>query len=58
MENNDNIETILINILEKLKVGFKNSRCNKTAAGFLTSYNIVKEELKKHNPEIDIKNIR
>lgn len=61
MENRDNLdvtEKILVNILTRLKIGFETSKCNKTAMGFLTSYNIVKDELHEYNPERKIKKIR
>jgi len=52
-----NTEKILINILNKIKIGFETTECNKTAAGYLDSYNIVKKELEQRNPKLKVKKI-
>jgi len=60
METNkefDETERILIDILKEIKTGFETTSCNKTAAGFLTSYNIVKLQLQQHNAELKVKKI-
>lgn len=53
----DKTERILIDILKEIKIGFETTNCNKTAAGFLTSYNIVKMQLQQYNSELKVKKI-
>jgi len=53
----DKTERILVDILSRLKIGFEITKCNKTAAGYLDSYNIVKEQLEQYNPERKVKKI-
>lgn len=50
-------ERILINILKELKIQFQLADCNQTADGILLSYNVVKNELKKYNNSLVIKEI-
>ncbi len=50
-------ERILVDILTKLKIGFEITKCNKTAAGYLNSYNIVKEQLQQYNSNLKVKKI-
>jgi len=53
----DKTERILIDILKELKIGFEITECNKTALGYLDSYNIVKDKLEKYNNELKVKKI-
>ena len=53
----DPTERILVDILKELKILFELADCNKTAAGYLDSYNIVKSKLKKYNNNLNIKEI-
>ena len=55
MENKkdfDKTERILLDILVRLKTGFEITNCNKTAAGYLDSYNIL--EKMKNLPLVEI----
>lgn len=53
----DKTEEILINILKDIKNKFKETGCNRTAIGFLDSYNIVKKELELYNPIFNVNKI-
>ena len=53
----DKTERILIDILKEIKVNFEITDCNKTAAGYLDAYNIVKSQLQKYNSELTVKKI-
>jgi|AntAceMinimDraft_18_1070375.scaffolds.fasta_scaffold522941_2 hypothetical protein len=60
MENKkdfDKTERILLDILVRLKTGFEITNCNKTAAGYLDSYNIVKEQLINYNSDLKVRKI-
>ena len=53
----DKTERILIDILKEIKIGFEITECNKTAAGYLDSYNIVREQLQQYNSNLKVKKI-
>ena len=50
-------ERILIDILKELKLMFRLCECNKEAAGYLNSYNLVKTKLIEYNKNIKVKEI-
>ena len=53
----DKTERILVDILKEIKIMFEITECNKTAIGYLDSYNVVKKQLEKYNPKLKIKKI-
>lgn len=53
----DKFERMSIDILKEIKIGFEITECNKTAAGYLDSYNIVKAQLEQYNSKLKVKKI-
>jgi len=53
----DKTERILIDILKEIKIRFEITECNKTAAGYLDSYNMVRDKLEQYNPDLKVKKI-